>query len=60
MPFLKDIFEEIFDLLLNDFNEEQRKLLFGEAKRFTNWLKEQKVEDNVRIREFNYFNYYIL
>ena len=43
-----DISSNIIDSL-NDLTRDQLKVLFGDAERFKNWLKNKKIEDNVSI-----------
>ena len=39
--------------LLKDFNSDRRRVLFGDAEWFSNWLRSQGVEGIVSIKEFN-------
>ena len=41
--------EEILNLL-KEFNRNRRRVLFGDAERFKNWLKNLEVKDKVIIK----------
>ncbi len=45
---------KIFEIL-NDLNDDRRRILFGDKQRFNQWLKDHGISDNVSalIRNFN-------
>ena len=52
MPNFREKPEKILNLL-KEFNRNRRRVLFGDAERFENWLRSLGVEDKVIIKEFN-------
>ena len=48
MPKFRDNSSDIINSL-NCLTKDQLKVLFGDAERFKNWLKNKKIEDNVSI-----------
>ena len=51
MPLFKENPDDILNLL-NEFTNDQRRVLFGDSNYFKSWLREQGVEDNVSIKGF--------
>jgi len=48
MPILKDQTKEIINHLAQ-LNHDQHRVLFGDAKRFRNWLINKGIEDDVSV-----------